>query len=131
MLRGPHGRLGAKPQPAQPALLGALDDGKQQLPPHALPLRLRRDRERADVRLRVVLRKLAGRVERLDRDRPEDAVVRLVNGDEHRVVTVEPESPQRFGVLAALRQQPQRPVRRNPQFAYCRVLIWPRIPNNH
>jgi hypothetical protein len=131
MLRGPHGRLRAKPQPVQPALLGALDSGKQQLPPHPLSLRLRRDRERTDVRLRVILRELAGRVKRLERDRPEDAVIRLVNGDEHREVTVEPESPQRLGVLAALRQQSQRPVRRNPQFAYCRMLIWPRIPNNH
>ena len=131
MLRGPHGRLGAKPQPAQPALLGALDGGKQQHAPHALSLRLRGDSERADVRLRVVLRELAGRVERLERDRPEDAVARLVNGDEHRAVTIEPESAQRLGVPAPLRQQSQCPVRRNPQFAHCGVLIWPCIPNHH
>ena len=40
MLRGPHGRLGAQPQPAQSVLLGALDGGEQQLPPDALALRL-------------------------------------------------------------------------------------------
>jgi hypothetical protein len=59
MPRGPHGRLGAKPQPAQSALLGALDDGEQQHPPHALPLRLRGDSERPQVRLGVIPREFA------------------------------------------------------------------------
>jgi hypothetical protein len=59
MLRGPHGRLGAKAQPAQSALLGPLDDGQQQHAPHSLPLRLRRDGERAQVRFGVILREFA------------------------------------------------------------------------
>ncbi|MDX6342079.1 MAG: hypothetical protein QOH87_2217 [Trebonia sp.] len=131
MLRGPHGRLRAKPQPAQPPLLGTLDDGEQQFPPHALSLRLRGNGERTDVRLRVILREFAGRVERLERDRPEDVAVRVVNGDEHGAVTAEPEFPQRLGVVVPFGQQPKCPVRRNPQFAYRSPLIWQCIPNHH
>ena len=113
VLRGQHGRLGAKAQTAQPVFFRVLDGGEQQLAPHALSLRLRGDGERADVRLGVILREFACRVERLQRDRPDEAVVRLVNGDKDRAVTAEPESPQRLRVLASVRQQSQCPVRRN------------------
>jgi hypothetical protein len=47
------------------------------------------------------------------------------------VAAAEPECPQRLGVLAPLGQQPQRPVGRNTQLADRRVLVRPRIPNDH
>jgi hypothetical protein len=65
VLRGQHGRLGAKPQPAQPVFFRALDGGEQQLAPHAFSLRLRGDGERADVCLGAILREFAFRVVRL------------------------------------------------------------------
>jgi hypothetical protein len=65
MLRGQHGGLGAKPQPAQPLFFRVLDGGEQQLAPHALSLRFRGDGERTDVRFGVILREFACRVERL------------------------------------------------------------------
>src|ERR1700722_1329762 len=77
VLRGLHVRLGAQPQPAEPALLGNLDDGEQQGPPGAAALRLSGDREGPDVRLGAVPGKFAIRAERLERDRTEDALVVL------------------------------------------------------
>jgi 2,4-dienoyl-CoA reductase-like NADH-dependent reductase (Old Yellow Enzyme family) len=103
MLRGLHGGPRAQPQPAQPLLRTGLHDGEQQLPADAASLGVRCDGEGPDVRLRLVSRQLAGRLERLKRDGPEDAV-RLVDGDEHRAVAAEPETPQRRGVPAALGQ---------------------------
>jgi hypothetical protein len=130
VLRGLHIWPRAQPQSPYPALPGALDDCEQQLPSDTLPLRVRGDRERPDIRLRIVPRKLTGRIERLKRYRPEDAAPGLVRGDEHHAVSIPPESPQRLGVPAPV-GQPQRPVRRNPQFSNERVLVRPRIPNDH
>jgi hypothetical protein len=63
VLRRPHRRLRAQPQPPQPAVFRALDDGEQQLASDALSLRPRGHRERSDVRFRLVLRELAARLE--------------------------------------------------------------------
>src|SRR5580698_2628179 len=116
---------------AQPALPGALDDSEQQLPADALSLRLRGNRERPDIRLRFVLREFVSQAERLKRDRPEDAAPRLAGCDEHHAAVGETESAQCFGIPAAFRQQPQRPVRRHPQLSNRHVLIGPRLPDNH
>ena len=131
MLCRPHTRLSAKPQSAQPAMRGPLDDGKQQVPPDALSLSRRGDRERADIRLGVIPRELACLPEWLERDRPEDAAVRIIDGDKHGAVAAEPESPQGLGVSAAIGQQSQCLVSRDPQLADHRLLAWPCFPNNH
>ena len=94
-------------------------------------MRLRGNRERPDIRLRFVLREFVSRAERLKRDRPEDAAPRLADCDKHHAAVGETESPQCFGVPAALRQQPQRPVRYHPQLSNRRVLIGPRLPDIH
>ena len=49
----------------------------------------------------------------------------------HDAVVGETESPQCFGVPAALRQQPQRPVCHHPQFPNRCVVVGPRIPDHH
>ena len=109
MLGGPHRRLRAQPQSPQPALFRAPDDSEQELAPDALSLCVRCHRERADVRLRIVPRELAARLEWLEHDRAEDLVGGLVRGDEHdgvAEVAVEAESAQRLGVLTPVGQQP-------------------------
>jgi len=130
VLRGLHGRKRAQPEPADAAPCRVLDDGAQQLPPDALALCPRVDRERPDVRLRLVPRELAVRAERLKGDRPEQAA-RAVLGDEHRAVAVEPEPAQRVHVTGVLGQQPASPVSRHAQLADQPVLVGPGLPNHH
>src|ERR1700722_17043530 len=131
VLGGPHGRLGAQPQAAQPALVGGFDDGEQQAPSDAAALALRGDGERAEVRLGLVPGELAGGAERLEGDRAEETGSGLIGRDEDRAVGPEAESPQRLDVVAALGEQPECLVGGDPQVADGRVLVGPRLTNDH
>jgi hypothetical protein len=130
VLRGLHRRQRAQPEPAHAPASRVLHDGAQQLPAHALALGPRVDRERPDVRLRLVPRELAARAERLKRDRADEAAGPVL-GDEHRAAAVEPEPAQGFRVIGGLGQHPASPVRRHAQLADEVVLVGPRLPNHH